>query len=449
MEQVESRTLLSATPQLAFTHVPDVGVAGTPLSLTVSVSGTNGTTPSAAHPVPVTVSVLTAPAGATVPPSVTVPDVAGTVTASGLTFTTAGLYTLAAQAPGFADAPPVQVYVEPGAFGGLAVEPWTAGAGDRLHAGQALPPIDVELTDAYGNPVGDVGVNAPDITASVAGVTLGGTTALKATDGTVSFSDLTLPVAGTYDLTFADGSLTATMAVTIVPPLIPSATVTAGSAVGKVTVDAAISLPNWQAGPHPAATVKVTIINLDNLDATVDDGAESGGRGGDGSFGPIYPIRGTAPIVHGTATFRAGALRTLGRYAVEVTDSHGDSDWSDFTVVPGPPVRIAFDGSPAVVSGGTMTVEVYAVDRLGIHTGAAGETVTLSLVAPNSRTASPTISGNLTAVPDSNGYAEFTGLSLSVTKLERVQFRATMGDLRPVLSPPFWWSPIDRPGWEQ
>ncbi len=190
---------------LVFVAQPDSGVAGAPLA-TVRVEardvGGNRATGTAG---PVTLTLATGPAGATLAGTVTTDMVAGQAVFTGVALPRAGSgYTLQASLVGSAATAAISrtFAVRAGAASQLAflVEPSTAVAGQAI-----VPAPQVVVLDANGN---RVNCATPDVTLSVAlapaTFTLGGTLTSTAVAGVATFADVRPgQAAGTVRLTAA------------------------------------------------------------------------------------------------------------------------------------------------------------------------------------------------------------------------------------------------------
>ena len=297
-----------------------------------------------------------------------------------------------------------------------------AGAAARLTAGwsaavatagRPIDPLTVRVEDAFGNLVSD---GPPSLTATAIGTTLGGTTTATTAGGIATFAGLTVPVAGTFSLTLAGGSLVpATVMVRVRPPVLASTTFVAGRPVGPAAVDVAAYFPNYSPAAKGVRTVAVAMASP----------ANAVGR----------PATRRVRIVNGVAAFRLPALRAAGTYTLTMTAPDGETAQQSFTVAPAAAARLAFV-APPVVTGGALTTSVQLLDRYGnAAAAAAGTVVTLSLAAPKVGGAVPVLSGAASVVADGNGLATFAGVT--TPPVARGRLVATVAGLPAARSNPF------------
>ena len=132
--------------------------------------------------------------------------------------------------------------------------------------GQTMPVVDVEVEDQFGHLV--TSANS-DITLAIAmgpdGATLAGTTTVASVNGVATFSDLSLPIQGTYTLAASDGNLTAATSnsFTVARPATqlaifqqPASTTTA-SLLGSIVIDVEDSDGNLVAGNNSNVTLAI------------------------------------------------------------------------------------------------------------------------------------------------------------------------------------------------
>ncbi|MGE0495481.1 MAG: hypothetical protein AB7S38_40120 [Vulcanimicrobiota bacterium] len=192
--------------QLAFTTQPAraAGQAFNP-NIMVEIRDINNIiVPDATNPV--TLTLANAP-GATLMGTTTVNAVNGVATFPGLSVDIVGTgYTLNASSPGLTGASSSAFNVTPDAANAalVTVQP------QNIDAGGMIPPVTVDLRDAFGNI--DTNSNAA-VTVALVPVnggtgTLGGTTMVNAVNGVAIFNDLTVDTQGQYMLVFSSPGLT-------------------------------------------------------------------------------------------------------------------------------------------------------------------------------------------------------------------------------------------------
>src|SRR5436190_3616672 len=123
----------------------------------------------------------------------------------------------------------------------------------------------------------------------------------------------------------------------------------------------------------------------------------------------------TATAQSGVATFSGLSVNRTGPAYILVANA-GSMEASSrlFAIVPGAPAGLLFEGIGTGVAGqplhgqGTTNVYVYVVDAKGNSVGSGTQSITLALAASP---ANDTLFGT-TVVQASNGFAEFSGLSL-------------------------------------
>ena len=342
---------------------------------------------------------LTGPAGTVTQPVVVVDGQA--VLLHGTVLTAAGAYSVAIADPALVATSTRTFTVVAGAAERLAVTPATV----VVTAGEPIDPLTVTATDAYGNPVA---LDGP--TAAVAGAAVGGPATAAFVGGVARFAGLTLSSAGDYTLAVTVGNLTpATVPVRVRPALLPSASAVAGRPVGPVTVDVASVFPG--SADRRSLSVVVTCT----------------------TSAAVRPVRLTARVANGRATFKVPAMRVAGRYTVRVTGADGDAAEQSFAVVAAAATRVRFASQP-VADRGTVTAAVCLCDRYGnAVTAAAGTAVGLTVTAPRGQR--PTLAGPATAAVDAAGVARFAGLS--TTAVTNARLVATVAGLPPARSDPF------------
>jgi uncharacterized repeat protein (TIGR03803 family) len=228
------------------------------------------------------------------------------------------------------------------------------------------------------------------IASGPAGATLGGTTTVTDTNGTLTFSGITFTKPGNYTLTLSVPGLpsinTNTIIVTVgaanktVFTQVPSSAV-AGQTVGTVIVQVTDSVGNLIAGSSATVTLS-----------------------GTGVTGTL-----SATAVGGVATFNNVILTASGSRTITASSGGLNAGISSaITVSPSVATKLGFITQPVnTVSGQSIgTVTVGIEDTYGNIVPTDNSTVTLSV------TDGSTLSGT-TSVQAVNGVATFTGLSIN------------------------------------
>jgi hypothetical protein len=166
---------------------------------------------------------LTAAGGATLMGTLTTNAIAGSATFADLRIDKPGSYTLSATATGLSPSASSSFDVTAGAPSKLIFVMPPAGAA----AGTTLAPIIVAARDADGNPLpGNTAAITLAIGNGPAGATLTGTATQTAANGAATFSDLALPLAGSYTLSATASGLSGAVS--------PSFVITSGAATHVV-----------------------------------------------------------------------------------------------------------------------------------------------------------------------------------------------------------------------
>ncbi len=302
--------------------------------------------------------------------STSVASANGVATFSGLTFQKAGSYTLAASAANTQAATSNAFAVNPGAANHLAFEANPA----NMTAGP-LPTVNVDVLDAYGNPL-----TTTSTTVSLAATGPGpltGTTSMATVNGVAAFNAVGLAQVGSYTLTASAGTLTpvTTASFTVSPgpaatflfPTTPAGT-TAGQALADFTVNVVDAYGNLVASNAP-----VTIA-------------------------PSVPggIQGTTTVTaqNGTATFHSISLLKAGTYPLIASSPNlTPANSAPLTTSPASATNLMFEAVPAKLSAGqSLALRVDVVDAYGNVVSGSSVPVTL---APGSAgaisTSSPTV----------------------------------------------------------
>jgi uncharacterized repeat protein (TIGR03803 family) len=222
----------------------------------------------------------------------------GIATFTGLSVNPAGTYTLSATDGGLAAATSNSFTIAVGAPTQLvlAQQPTTTVAG------QTINPVEVEVEDAGGNVV-----TTDNSSVTVAGdAALAGTATVAVTNGVATFSDLSMTLAGSHELSFADGSLSGATS----NPF----SITPAAAAQLVFVNQPSSA--LQSHAIDPFTVEIedaygNVVTNDNstITMTTTDGT---------------PVGGTASVnaVNGVATFSNLTITRPGSHALQATDGN-------------------------------------------------------------------------------------------------------------------------------
>lgn len=387
--------------------------AGAPAALRFAVQPSNSVAGSAISP-PVIVELIDAQgnlvttqtrtvnislqnaAGASLSGTTSVATVGGVATFSSLSVNRAGSgYRLAAAATGVSGATSDPFTVSTGAATKLAfiTQPSSTQAGATIS-----PAVRVEVRDASDNPV--TGFSGPvtiSLASNPAGGVLSGTLTVNASSGVATFDDLSIDRAGTYSLQATSGSLTQATS--------SSFSVGAGSAanIEKIAGDN----QNAQVGTVVPTDPRVKVTDASGnpvSGVTVTFAVASGG----GS------VSGATPTTNSNGEAAVGSWTLGGSTGTNtLTASAPNAGSVTFTATgqPGSGSQLEFEVAPpsTVASGALMTPSpvVQIVDAGGNPVSTSGVPITISI------SSGATLSGTTTRNTDSNGRANFTGLTAS------------------------------------
>ncbi len=320
------------------------------------------------------------------PPPLLATTTAGVADFKGVNLTKAGSYTFSASTPGLSAATTPSFTVGAAAAGQVNFVAQPA----NVVAGQPLPDLQVQVTDASGNPLSGVtltvAVNGP-------GSLHSGATDVQSSNGTATFTGLVLQTAGSYTLTISAPG---------VGPLASSPFQVNPAAAGQLVV--ATTLPGATAGQAlPALQVNVYDAFGNPISAAVPVSLTVNGPGA------LAAGSTTATTAAGVATFTGLVLQTAGSYTLTFS-SPGltAASTAPFTIAPADPASLAFVVNPpgnVVTAGQTLpTIAVNILDAFGNAT-AVNVPVTLQIAGPGAPAADTTVQA-------SSGTATFTGLSL-------------------------------------
>lgn len=315
---------------------------------------------------PISAALGVNPTGAALEGTTSVAPSGGRATFDALRLTRAGSgYTVVFSTGALATAPTSAFDVTAAAPTALRI---VSGPAATVVAGEALAPLVVGASDAYGNAAGALGGTVSvALGANPGGTTLGGTLTANPVGGLATFSDLLVTrAAAGYTLAASAPGLTgvtspafsvepaaaAALTITTQPP----ATLEAGSPVGPVTLDVVDAFGNLV----PAWAQPIVVAFAANPgDATLGGTASLAPAGGSASFTDLLVTRAEAGY---TLAFSSGALT--------------GATTTPFTVTPGPAASLAFDAEPAAsITAGSVVgpLTVTASDAYGnLATGFAG-----------------------------------------------------------------------------
>jgi hypothetical protein len=302
-----------------------------------------------------------------------------------LSLTLAGSTTLVASAPGLVGAETAPLTVAAGPAASLAFDAQPAAT---TTAGATFPDIRVAAYDAYGNLATSTSF---DVTLSVPGATLFGTTTRPLAAGTATFWGLSVRQPGTgYRLTAAGGP----------PPSVESTTFDVWPAPATRLVFAV----------QPATTVAGDLLTP-AVEVRVEDAfGNVVPQAREVTIAPAAGLRGTPTVmtVGGVATFGDLSVTLAGPTTLTATaPGIGPTTSSQFAVVPAAPVSLVFAAQPptSAVAGAAMpTVSVAAEDAFGTRCTNRGDLVGLTL--DGAGLFGTTSSGLV------SGVASFSGLSV-------------------------------------
>ncbi len=281
------------------TEPPGTITAGTGFGLSVEALDAGGNLVTAFSG-SVTVGVQTGPG--TIGGIVTVSAFGGIATFSGLTLDTAGTYTLVTTSTGLTGATTTSITVQAGPVSQLGIStqpPASVAAGSGFG-------LVVESVDQFGNLVPSYNGQVTIAVATGPSTALGGTLTLTAHNGKVSFSGLTLTIAGTYTI-----QATAPASAGLGPATTNSFLVTAGAATQLFvqTEPPANANRGFAFGPVVVGAEDKYGNVVTNFAGLVRISVASG---------PTTLIGGTttATAVAGVATFPGLILNTAGTYVL-------------------------------------------------------------------------------------------------------------------------------------
>lgn len=299
----------------------------------------------------------------------------------------------------------------------------------------SLGSVSVTLKDTFGN----VATNATGLlTMSLSGgATLNGTTSVAPSSGVATFTDLSVPAAGTYTLTATYGSVTATSS---------SFSVTGGVATHLAFVQQPTAVTSL-AAMSPAVTVEVLDVNgarvtSSNVPIMVSLHTPAGAT-----------LRGTLTenAVNGLATFSDLNVDLAGTYTLDASSSPltGTTNNTPFTVAAGAAAALSLSHGGGMDAPGSIPVDssftnngasgpkVQVVDAAGNPVSIANITVNADVESDVIATSAPGPSDvgamfftdSLTiksALTDTAGVADFSGAKLrGAVGGKKIHFTAT------------------------
>ena len=387
--------------QLVFTVQPTSTIAGTPFSVTVQAQNTNGGLVTC-YKDNVTLSLATAPTGATLSGTVTVAAVGGVASFTGLTLTKSGGFSLQASSGSIPSATSAGFSIAAGSPAALA---FTTQPAANVVAGAAIT-VQVTARDQFSNTATSfTGAVQIAFGSNPAGGTLSGTSSANAVAGVANFTTLSINKVGTgYTLsaTPAAGAPPAAatsnafnitpgpaakLAFTVQPPN--------GAAGTALTPAIQVTAQDAQGNTTPAFTGNVTIaIGANPGAATLAGGGPVAAVAGVASFGGLTLNKpGTGYTLTASATGLTGATSTT------------------FNIAIGPLAQLVFSTQPSsAAAGATISPAVQITGR-----DAAGNTVTSFTqnvtVAFGNNVGNGTLGGTLTHAAVA-GVATFNDLTI-------------------------------------
>jgi protocatechuate 3,4-dioxygenase beta subunit len=377
-----------AAATLALVAQPAGGVAGEPLADLV-LEARDATGNLVAFPAAVTVSLLSAPAGAVLGGTTTLAPAGSTATFAGLSLQRAGGYRLRVESGALqVDGAPFTVSAGP-----LAAAVVTAAPAGPVTAGAAFG-ATVELRDAFGNVVPS---SASVSLALLPGGVLQGAAAVAASSGVATFAGLSIEAVGSYALVASSGPLSSA----------PSPSFDVAPAAAARLAFARSPGASATAGEELAPAPIVTVLDAFGNPVAAGAHAISLALQG-GAAGAVLGGTAAATSAGGAATFAGLSVDRAGsgyRLAASAAGLAGAVS-ADFAIVPGPLASVVVTASPAgpVAAGAAFGATVELRDAFG-NVVPSGATVSLAL-SPGG-----TLLGGASAAAVA-GVATFAGLSV-------------------------------------
>jgi hypothetical protein len=363
--------------KVVFGQGPSAAAAGSAIApaVTAFVEDANGNVVTTDNS-KVTIAVNTGPDGAlALAGTATVAASKGVATFSNLSLGTAGAYKLSITDGSLTGATSSTFVISPGAAAKLAFDtvdhPLPTSA---RNAGFYINP-GVNVLDKFGNLVT---TDTSSVTISVAsgpvGATLGPIATLRASGGSVSFTQLTFNVPGNYVLKLTDGALTAATAplaetnsfATTLTFLKGATTTVAGNKIAAMTVALVDEFGNLVVDNDKAITLAIA-------SGTGPSGATLGGTL-------------TVTSVKGIATFSDLTLSAVGSYKLVASSSFIKSKLSgSFAITPAAASQVAFGQGPADVTAGHTfgsNIIVGVLDKFGNLVTTDVSKITISVATP-------------------------------------------------------------------
>jgi uncharacterized repeat protein (TIGR03803 family) len=372
-----------ATQTVITTQPATTVTAGTPQSISVSLNTAAGLLSNLTQST-VTLSIGNGPQGATLGGTLSVAAVNGVANFSGLTFDTAGVYTITTSDGLLTPATTTTITVVPAA---AAAAIFIQQPTDTV-AGQTIGTVEAQVQDAFGNLI----TNDNSMVTLSSDTALGGTATVQAIGGLAEFTDLSMTSAGAHTLAVADGLLT--------PATSNSFNITPGPADQLAFVQQPTDTVAGQTIPTVQVDVEDAfgnIVTADNSNVTLS---------GDSSLSGTTTVQAAS----GVATFSDLSLTHAGLQTLSASDEDIASATSDsFNVIPAAANQLAINAQPNTAGAGAVlgTVVVAVEDTYGnIVTSDNSNVVIAAESTPSVLTGTATIA----AV---NGVATFSDLSLT------------------------------------
>jgi hypothetical protein len=376
-------------------------VAGVSIAPSVTVLASDA----AANPVsgaPVTLSVVTGPAGATLNDESATTNASGVATFNLLDATVAGTYTIRATSGAVQSAASNPFVISPAAAAALAIRTQPTGG---TAGGLVTPTVQVEARDAFDNLA--IGYN-DQVLLNVATGPVGGSLSNNSTSavgGIATFTGMTVSTAGVYTLGASATGLTGATTNAFTVAGAPATELVFTPVPGTGTIGQSLA---------PAITVEArdaggNLVTTFTGPVTLALGANPGGATLSGG-GPVN-------AVGGVATFSAVQISAAGNGYTLVASSTGlTSDTSTPIDIAAPAVsgatQLGFLVQPSEVARNASiapAVRVEVRDASGSRVATATTPVTMAIAA---NPGSSTLSGTLTRTAV-NGVATFDNLSLN------------------------------------
>ena len=397
--------------KLVFSRQPSNGTAGVALAPAAQVSILDAFDNQTASTASVTVALGANPAGGTLMGTATQAAVNGVATFTGLQLRKAGAgYSLRATSGDLTEATSSTFSI---AFAAMAEFRMVQEPPETAVSGVAMPDIQVEAVDAFGNRVTTYGNNGAleavsvgvdvDLYPEGSAAVVGGAREVVPVAGVATFRGLALDRVGTWSLLFVGYNAAGTF---IYAGYSRDVTVTAGPAAAMAfrPVAAETTAGNAIAAVQVQVTDRYGNPTSGSGDVTLSLGANPGQD----------TLRGTltAPVTDGVATFADLVLQKAGRgYTLKASQTGLTPATSNpFAIIGAEATRLEFAAQPRSTPNGLPLNEVTVrlVDAFG-NVASSTNSVTLALGNANGATL-----GGTTTAAARDGVARFEGLTVDL-----------------------------------